>query len=72
MEQYYTMGRKITTAEAAAILGVKKRAVQAAIERGSLKAERFGSAYVLDEDDVIERKNRLNRGEKLEDDQKND
>lgn len=46
------VGRKLTTHEAAEMLGVSIRAVQALIKRGTLKAERFGQIWQLDEDDV--------------------
>lgn len=56
------VGRKITTQEAADMLGVSIRAVQALIKRGTLKAERFGQVWQLDEDDVQEMIDRRRKG----------
>jgi excisionase family DNA binding protein len=42
----------LTTAEAAARLGIKRRQVQAYIATGALRAERVGRAWVLRESDV--------------------
>lgn len=48
------VGRKITTREAATILGITLRAVQKRIEAGKLRVEMFGTQYQLDEDEIRE------------------
>jgi len=52
------MGRNLTTADAAARLGVTQRRVVALIEAGRLPASRFGPVWTIKESDLKKVKER--------------
>lgn len=50
------MTKKITTSQAAEILEISMRAVQALLNRGTLRGEKFGRDWSIDLDSVYEYK----------------